>query len=161
MRPGSPAPTLVATRSTAALRMCICAVGTLPGYSVLTSGAFLIRTATGSVYGIDLDAEIWQRVPTLGSGRLRGERGTILAFHHAGLGRSAVLECPPLVSGSERRVIVTSALVAIERGVDRSRLGADVLAGVPSIGHSARVIGDAEDMDGQARETTEAGPRWE
>lgn len=161
MKRGLSVPDAGTITGTAALRLCICAVGTLPGYSVISSGTVRIQTATGSVYDIDLDAGIWHRVPTLGSGRLRGERGTILAFHHAGLGRSAVLECPPLVVDSERRVVVTSALVAIDWGDDRRWLRADDVAGTTTLGEAASLGSGDDRTERPAPQTTGVGSAWE
>jgi|BarGraNGADG00212_2_1021979.scaffolds.fasta_scaffold110021_2 hypothetical protein len=69
------------------------------------------RTATGSLYQVDLAAMTWRRTPTLRSGRLRTESGALVGLCLGGPGMSAVLLCAPFADEGPPRVIVTSEIV--------------------------------------------------
>jgi hypothetical protein len=73
----------------------------------------VFRTATGSAYEVDLRQMTWRRVPTLRSGVLRSEGGSLWLVRQLEVGEPAILLCPPFRPGGPLRAIITSPVVAI------------------------------------------------
>jgi hypothetical protein len=74
-------------------------------------------TATGSHYEIDNVNLSWRRTPTLASGRLRSESGKLLQPVEPEIGLPVVLVGEPFADGLGPRLVVTSAVVAVNRFV--------------------------------------------
>ncbi len=62
----------------------------------------------------------WRRVPTLRSGVLRGEGGSLWLVRQLEVGEPAILLCPPFRPGGPLRAIITSPVVTIAAQGDTS-----------------------------------------
>jgi hypothetical protein len=71
------------------------------------------RTATGSAYEVNLRQMTWRRAPTMRSGVLRSEAGSLWLVRSLKVGEPAILFCPPFRPGGPLRAIITSPVVAI------------------------------------------------
>jgi hypothetical protein len=74
------------------------------------------KTITGSVYEIDTENLRWARLSyTENSGYVRGENGPLLAIPEVKLGHSVIMNCPPVDDKYVGRLIITSAVMEVEK----------------------------------------------
>ena len=75
----------------------------------------LITTETGSIYDLDLENKIWNRVKTTTeSGHVRTTSGEFYEVGSIEVGEPVSFVCPPIREGSSFRYIKTSKVVKIE-----------------------------------------------